>query len=187
MVRHRFLPTLALVVALAAPATAKTWPHERNGFTIGFNIGGGTATIKPDQAPDESHGGGAASIRLGWALSNQFLIGLESTGWGGKIDSDVDLYLYSHKLNFTWYPSATGWFVRAGFGRGNSDIPGQIAGLDVRVTDSGPGPCFGFGGGHEWRLTRKFALGAAFDYCSIDLKGGQYNYANFTAQLNWYF
>lgn len=189
MNRLRFLLTLALILALAAPALAGSWPHERDGFALGFNIGGGTATARPDQGGDESQGGGAASIRAGWALSNQFLIGLESTGWTGEVEARVganpDLNLYSHKLNFTWYPAASGWFVRLGFGQGEAELEGKVDNTNVTISETGPS--FGIGGGHEWRLTRKFALGAAFDYCTIDLDGGRYDFANFTAQLNWYF
>jgi len=46
------------------------------------------------------------------------------------------------------------------------------------------GGSFGFGAGHEWRLTQKFALGAAVDFNTIDLDYGKFGFTNFTAQLN---
>jgi hypothetical protein len=36
------------IIVLAVPAVAETWHHERDGFVIGFNLGGGSATVKPD-------------------------------------------------------------------------------------------------------------------------------------------
>ena len=174
-----------LVLLLAAPAAAGSWPHERDGFMLGFNIGGGSATVKPDVGGDDSGGGAGASFRLGWAFSNQFLVGLESTAWAGETDFGEDLTLSSYKLNFTWYPAATGWFLRAGFGGGTAEVSGEAYGRTVTISDNGGS--FGLGAGHEWRLTRKFALGAAADYCTIDLDGGNFDFFNFTAQLNWYF
>ena len=55
----------------------------------------------------------------------------------------------------------------------------------MSVSESGGS--FGLGGGHEWRLTRKFALGAAVDWYNVDQDLGKYDIVNFTAQFNWYF
>jgi hypothetical protein len=174
-----------LVLSVAVPAGAGTWPHERDGFVIGFNLGGGSATYQPDVGDEDSGGGGAGSFRLGWGLANRFLVGLESTAWIGDTDLGGDLTLSSMKLNFTWYPAARGWFVRAGFGGGTAELTGKVGGRTVSVSDNGG--TFGFGAGHEWRLTRTFALGAALDYCTVDLDLEKFFFTNFTAQLNWYF
>jgi len=173
------------VVLIAAPAAAESWPHERDGFTLGFNVGGGSASTKPDEGADSSSGGGAGSFRLGWSFSNQFLVGLESTAWVGDTDLGADLTLMSNLINFTWYPGAKGWFLRAGFGWGEAEVSTKVLNSNVSVSESGG--AFGLGAGHEWRLTRKFALGAAVDYATLDLDNGKFDYVNFTAQLNWYF
>ncbi len=173
-----------MIILTAGPAAAGKWPHERDGFMLGFNLGGGSASVKSDDSESESDGGVAGSFRLGWAFSNQFLVGLESTAWIGSYESG-DLTLSSYKLNFTWYPGATGWFARAGFGGGTAELSTDLLGPNVSVSESGGS--FGVGGGHEWRLTRTFALGAAIDYSMIDLDHLDYDFVNFTAQLNWYF
>lgn len=188
--RHfKKLALLLLILALAAPAAAESWPHEREGFTLGFNFGGGSATAKPDVGDESSGGGGHGGFRLGWALGNQFLLGFESGAWVGKADVgnafDVDLTLASYKLNFTWYPSARGWFVRAGFGGGSADYSTIINGVKFSAEDTGGS--FGFGAGHEWRLTRKFALGVAADFNTADLDEVKYEFWGFSAQFNWYF
>ena len=115
----------------------------------------------------------------------QFLVGFESPAWFGETDLNADLDLFSYMLNFTWYPGAKGWFLRAGFGGGSAEVSTTINGTRLSVEDSGGS--FGFGAGHEWRLTQKFALGAAVDFNTIDLDYGKFDFANFTAQLNWYF
>lgn len=174
-----------MMVAAAFPAAAESWPHERDGFVLGFNIGGGSATAKPNEGEESSGGGGAAAFRFGWAFSNQFLVGYEGTGWYGNTDLDADLNLNSNKLNFTWYPGARGWFLRTGFGWGSAELTGGLFGATVTVSESGG--AFGLGGGHEWRLTRKFALGVAVDYNKVGLEDIDFDFVNFTAQLNWYF
>jgi hypothetical protein len=112
-------------------------------------------------------------------------VGLESTAWAGNTDLDADLTLSSYKLNFTWYPAAKGWFLRGGFGAGTAELKGELFGRTVTISDNGGS--FGVGAGHEWRLTRKFALGAAVDYGTVDFDGAKFDFVNFTAQLNWYF
>ena len=184
---NHLIRTLVILtmVAVAIPAAAESWPHERDGFVIGFNMGGGSATAKPDVGEESSGGGGAGSFRLGWAFSNQFLVGYEGTAWFGNTDLDADLNLNSNKLNFTWYPGAKGWFLRAGFGWGSAELTGVLFGQTVTVSESGS--AFGLGGGHEWRLTRKFALGAGVDFNSVGLEEFKFDFVNYTAQLNWYF
>lgn len=180
----RFL-VLVTIIVLAIPASAGNWPHERDGFALGFNIGGGSATAKPDVGTESSGGGGAAAFRLGWAFSNQFLVGFESTSWFGNTDIDADLTLSSNKINFTWYPAATGWLLRGGFGWGTAEFKGVLLGKTFTVSETGGS--FGLGAGHEWRLTRKFALGVALDYGTMELEDFRFDFVNFTAQLNWYF
>jgi hypothetical protein len=179
------LLTLALVLTLALPAAAGEWSHERDGFYLGFNAGLGSARYKPDVGNEDDGGGGAGAFRLGWGFANQFLVGLESTAWTGSTDLDADLTLSTYKVNFTWYPAAKGWFVRMGLGGGTAELKGDVLGTTVTVEDNGGG--FGLGAGHEWRLTRKFALGVAADWDMIDLDEEKFEYLNFTAQFNWYF
>ena len=178
------LGILLAALALAMPAAAGDWAHDREGFVIGFNIGGGTATASPDVGEDDSGGGGAGSFRLGWAFNNSFMLGLESTAWVGNTDVDADLTLSSAKLNLTWYPSAKGWFVRGGFGSGRAELNLKFFNPDVTIEDSGPS--FGLGAGHEWRLTEKFSLGGAVDFDAVGLNYGDFSFTNFTVQFNWY-
>lgn len=176
---------LMMVLIVAVPASAETWGHDRDGFVLGFNIGGGSSSFKPDDGLEESGGGGAGSFRVGWAFANQFLVGIESTAWVGDTDLGADITLYSNKVNFTWYPGAKGWLLRAGFGVGVAELSGVAFGKTITISDDGGS--FGFGAGHEWRLTRTFALGVAADYCTVDLDEDKFDFLNFTAQFNWYF
>ena len=189
MNRLSCLLALLILTALAAPASAGSWPHERDGFMLGFNLGAGSATAKPDVGESDTGGGVSGSFRAAWAFSDKFLVGLESTAWTGITDLSTDITLSSYKLNFTWYPAAKGWFVRGGFGAGTATISSGLFGPTVSITDSGGS--FGLGAGHEWRLTRTFALGLAVDYSTIEMEEGSafsdFSFVNYTVQLNWYF
>ena len=157
----KYLLAVLAVVLITAPASAESWPHEREGFMIGFNIGGGSATTKPDEGADDSGGGGAGAFRLGWAFNDQFVLGFETNAWVGETDLNADLTLSTYLINFTWYPGAKGWFLRAGFGGGTAEVPGDI--FDAKVTFTEDGGGVNLGAGHEWRRPWTFALGAAID------------------------
>lgn len=178
------LGILLAALALAMPAVAGDWGHDRDGFVIGFNAGAGSATASPDVGEDDSGSGGAAGFRLGWAFDNRFLLGLESAAWVGDTDFDAELTLSTFNLNFTWYPGAKGWFVRAGAGSGTAELTLPLLGPDLTIEESGTS--LGLGGGHEWRLTEKFALGGAVDFNTIGLDDGSFNFTTFSVQFNWY-
>ncbi|MCP4573101.1 MAG: porin family protein [bacterium] len=175
---------LFLIVLLFASTALAGRPHERDGFVIGFNLGGGTAQVKPDDAPKDDTGGGAGAFRLGWAFADQFMVGLESAAWV-RSEDEWDVTLNSTLVNFTWYPAASGFFLRAGLGGGKAEATIDVGPLDLSASDTGGS--YGVGLGHEWRLGEKFALGGALDYHEFEVDGGKFDFVNITAQFNWYF
>lgn len=174
---------LLLVLTTASSALAGR-PHERDGFVIGFNLGAGSARVHPDEGADDDSGGGAGAFRLGWAFADQFMVGLEGAAWVNNED-EGDVTLSSSLINFTWYPAASGFFLRAGLGGGKAEVTFPVGDGDLTVSDTGG--AFGLGAGHEWRLGTKFALGGALDYHTFSLDGGDFDFLNVTVQLNWYF
>ena len=176
---------LALVLVLTSAATAMAGlPHERDGFVIGFNLGAGSARVHPDAGEEDNSGGGAGAFRLGWAFANQFMVSLEGTAWVNS-ENEGDVTLSSSLIDFTWYPAASGFFLRAGLGGGTAEVTFPVVDGELTVSDSGG--AFGIGGGHEWRLGGKFALGLALDYHTFSVDGGDFDFLNGTVQLNWYF
>ena len=173
-----------LVLLLVAPAATTAAPHERDGLVIGFNVGGGSARIRSDEGGEEDGGGGSGGLRLGWAFDDRFQIGLESASWGNH-EGAGNVNLNAGLIRFTWYPAASGFFLRTGLGVGEAEVTFDLGGRDLTFSDSGG--AFGLGAGHEWRLGAKFALGAAMDYHTFSVDGGEFDFLNFTVQLNWYF
>jgi hypothetical protein len=180
------LACLLLIGAGTATVLAGQYENERDGFVIGFNVGGGGAKFEQDDPPIESDstGGVAAAFRLGWAFADEFMLGIDGHAWR-KEENGVDLTGTTSLICFTWYPSARGFFLRTGFGVGNVEF--GLETTEGRLSVDDDGGAFGIGAGHEWRLASKFALGAAVDYNVIDLDGWKLKYFNVTAQFNWYF
>jgi len=179
----RLVP-VCLVLLLVLPAAATAAPHERDGFVIGFNLGAGSGRVQPAGEAEEDGNGVGGAFRLGWAFDDRFLVGLESAAWWhSEIVSDVTLS--SILASFTWYPARSGFFLRAGVGVGKAEITVAFGPGELTAADSGGS--FGLGAGHEWRLGSKFALGAALDYHTFAVDGGDFDFLNVTAQLNWYF
>lgn len=184
MSRYVAVCLVLLLVLTTATAALAGRPHERDGFVIGFNLGAGSARVHPDEGEDDDSGGAAAAFRLGWAFADQFMVGMESAAWVHSEDGG-DVSLSSVQLAFTWYPAASGFFLRTGLGSGKYDITVDLGNQDLTFTDSGGS--FSLGAGHEWRLGGKFALGAALDYHTFSVDGGDFDFLNGTVQLNWYF
>ena len=180
---------LASVVFLllgAAPgaSTAGTHAHERNGFLIGFGLGGGSAGIDSDGGRE---GGAALNFRVGYALRPDLALHLEVSSWYKEQDGTTATFdVFAPAL--TYYPGNVGFHVRAGVGLGTSHFEAATpfgtysqdqSGLGVLVT-----------AGYEIRLSRKFALGPQIDYAYLGaMEEGIIDSANFvngSLQFNWY-
>ena len=181
-----------LVVALADPVAAARWGHDREGFTLGFNVGAGSATFDPSGDVDsaDNEGGGAGGFRLGWAVNQNWVLLLDGNGWS-KNDSGATTTVTVGGLGVSWFPQGEGFYLRAVLGPGRIELELDFGSFQVTPRADG------FGGslavGHEWRLTRTFALGPelTFSRASFDGEGDaidlDVSWISATAALNWYF
>jgi len=179
--------SVALLTLLSATgASAGSYPHERDGMVLGFNVGGGSAGISATGLDSNREGGFGGNFRVGYAFSPQVAAGLEGNLWTKSVDNETWTFSFGGPA-LTYYPGATGFFVRGGVGVGTADYSvDQGGGVTTSVSDDG----FGFlvGTGYEWRLGHKFALGPQFDYAHAKVNTDfSVNYFNFTMGLNWYF
>lgn len=192
----------ALIVALGIPNLASaTEPHERNGFLIGFGVGGGSAeaTFSQDNesASSDRQGGGAASFRIGYALRPYLTLALESSAWVHEESIqgiDATWTLVSSVAGLTWYPQAGGFFLRAGLGLGQVGLDLEEGGVTVSAEDNGLGLLAGLG--YEWRVGQKFALGPQLTFGGINLGDekldngttldASFNFVNLEIAFNWY-
>lgn len=209
--RPKHFSLLVLLLALiATPALAGEWPHAREGWTIGLNLGGGSAEAKFDSDAEvvstDRTGGGAGNFRVGYAVRPDLVIGLESSAWvrteTAEIVSDevdVTTTVSVVGLGLTWYPQQGGFFARGVIGAGQFSQEFDLGSLNVEVSEAGFG--LGLALGYEWRVTRTFAIGPQLDFAYVNLgeidvvdEAGNdavadvtINYTNLTLLANWYF
>lgn len=127
--------------------------------------------------------GGAGSIRIGYAVSPQVVLGFDGNGW--TRDSDGVRQTFSvGGVGATWYPQENGFWLKAIAGVGRAEFRTNIFGVDVEASDTGG--AFALGTGYEWRLARSFAVGPALDFARASFDGGSADWVNFSVGLNWY-
>lgn len=163
---------------IARPEAEEPAPkeHRRDGVVIGINLGGGAAEPEVTlsggrRVSGDTQMGVAANARLGYALVNSFVVGVEGLGWfksytifesetGEKFDADVS---YSVAGVFAhWFPTGGGFYARGVAGWG-------WAAINPRTLDSVSDQGFGWtvGLGYQLRATKTIALGPLLEYGSI--------------------
>ena len=159
-----------LVLLFTAAAQAELKPATHSGIYIGFGLGWGSLKVELDDDNEDvsfisdAESGGAGNFRIGAALSNKLLLGVEANSWVKDYDVtsadeifDARITVSNLAVTLTYYP-AEQFFIKGGPAIATSelefDIPGTI--FSGTVEDEGAGLMLGAGG--EFRLTRKFAI-----------------------------
>jgi hypothetical protein len=181
----RAIALMAALALLAPPAWAGTHPPDRNGFMIGFGLGGGSANLKNG---DKREGSVTANLRIGYAVRPDLVLHYEGAAWSKTFNEAVGDVTWTFSTNtaaLTYYAPGTGLFVRGGFGLGTARVEIKTQGVKVSHDESG----FGFlvAAGWEWRLATKFALAPQVQYAyqSLDtLKSS--NVVDGSLGFNWY-
>ncbi len=175
----------AWITSGAPAAHAGAWPHDRNGFMIGFGVGGGSLGIEDG---DEREGSGLGNFRIGYAVRPDLVLQLETEGWTKQFDDALGEVTWSFSVAavaLTWYPGAQGAYLRGGVGVGVADAELDLGNVTISGDESGLG--IAAAAGYEWRLTRKFALGPEAQFFWMDLEElGSANVLGGTLNLDWY-
>lgn len=153
---------LAVALLTAPVAWAGSHPPDRNGFMIGFGIGGASLGLADDQ---DREGSVTANFRIGYALRHDLVLHYEGNGWVKTFETVVGDATWSFSTStvaMTWFPSNMGLFLRGGVGLGTARVEVETGG--VTVSDSEGGVGFLLAGGYEFRLTKKFALAPQVEY-----------------------
>jgi hypothetical protein len=192
--RARSLSILA-AISLASVTSFGTahaaYDHERNGFFIGFGLGGGSDEEKYKGLDDDSGGGGVGNFRIGGALNRTFALGLETTGFtrqtdiagGGTLQRNATVAA----LAATVFPTQGGYYLRGGVGFARVSAEYRDAGLTLSGDEGGLGVLFATG--YEFRLTPKFALAPQFEVAGAAIDGDVVDTVSWwglSAQLNWW-
>ncbi len=175
----------------AAPIFADR-PHQRNGFFIGFGLGGGGAQWE-DSA--DRTGGGVGNFRVGYAVAPNMTVGLESSSWVKRENAEqmgeLTLIYNVSAIGATYFPGNKGAFLKGGIGFATATLEdlGYIPELSIGTFDierSGIGLLAAVG--YEWRLTQKFAVGPEIEIVYLNV-GDLFNDANYissTFMMDWY-
>ncbi len=187
-----------LLLAFTTAAHAELKPATHSGFYIGFGLGWGSLKVELDDENDDvdfisdAESGGAGNLRLGAALSNKLLLGVESNVWvkdyeidTGSEMADAKVTVSNLGLTLTYYP-AEQFFIKGGPAFATAelefDIPGTI--FAGSVEDEGGGVMLGAGG--EFRLTRRFAIVPSAQWMYQQFDDYKISFFSATIGVGWF-
>ena len=158
---------LAAIVYLGSAAAVEA--QDRRGFwgSVGGGWGSGVVTCDECGDEDEREGAGTGFVRLGWGLTDRLLLGAEFNLWSKSFDEDdfIDARasLYNWTATVSYYPTATGFFVKGGAGIASADLEVEAAGSDVSI-DFGNGLGIIAGVGYDIPVARRLSITPAVTY-----------------------
>lgn len=202
MTRYRILPALAIVLTILVSDAAAGPPPERGGFFLGFGFGVGNASW--DWAfvdGNESEASGVFNLRIGGALREDIVLGLEAWVWAKRWDvllddvsiAELQITFNATALAATYFPGNKGVFLRGGigFGSAKTELKSSFSGGSTATFDPGTdtGVALVGASGYEWRLTKKFALAPQVEILYLGISGDIIENifeVDGTLQFNWY-
>ena len=108
--------TVAAAVLAATTLGAQAARNKREGIWIGIGAGPGNAGTYCDQCPDDRTWGFSGSVRIGGTIASNLLLGFETNGLLGSVDS-VDSRLGFASVTGTLFPSQyNNFYVKIGLG-----------------------------------------------------------------------
>lgn len=171
----------AVLVALPQGATAQGRPQTRQGFFIGFGLGGGSFGCAGCGSRET---GAAGYLKFGGAVSPRLLIAGESSAWtkeeGGARMSHANVSAIAQ-----FYPSATsGFFLKGGLGVSRLEASVSGGGFSFSEGESGLGMTAGLG--YDIRLGANFSLSpyGSLGWGSFD--GGSANNVQLGLGVTWH-
>src|ERR1051325_8971185 len=179
----------AWLVASARPAAAEAFAQKRDGWFVGFGVGGGTAALTHGGESTDREGAPAGSFRAGFDFSPELGLGLETNGWsksenvsgGGTATTTLSV----GAATLYYHPPTTGLVLRGGVGYGTANAKVQFGSTSVSGSESGFG--FTVGAQYDFRVRRTFSLGPTVDFGWMTLSDFDANYVNFGLSFDWHF
>lgn len=175
------LAACAALLALVPNDAAAQNPQTREGFFIGFGLGGGSFGC---EGCDERETGGAGHLKLGGAVSPTLLIGGESIVWtkeeGGARITHANVGAFAQ-----FYPSAAnGFFLKGGVGFSRLEVSASGGGFSFSASESGLGLTAGLG--YDFRLGTNFSLSPYMSLAWGDFEGGSANHGQLGLGVTWH-
>jgi len=158
----RFLVRSAVLLAIIATSVrAQEKPQTRNGFTVSFGLGGGSAGVTCSGCDNSRETSPSVYLRLGGAVRPNLVLAGEVNGWSkSSSDEGFDATFTIATVNFVaqWYPQpANGWFLSGGVGAGTIGTEIEVPGLG-KLSDNTSGFGYQLGTGYDIRVGSNFSL-----------------------------
>lgn len=188
---------LSAAVVFPSTAHAALEPDNHTGFYIGLGLGGGSVSVSTDNLESDAETSGAGQLRLGGALSQTVLLGVESNAWAKEYESvfgdNTTISVGNVAATVTFYPTNY-FFIKGGPALGVVSVEFEPAGTNVTVSQDETGGGFMLGAGGELRLTEKFAIvpsaqwmwqriSTSFDGGDVDL---DFSFFSITIGVGWF-
>ncbi len=190
---------LLLVAATTGAPPARAEQPARYGFAAGFGLGGASVSWTWPDGEQHREESGAGNVRLGWALDQDLLVGVELWGWSkdyviGSEPEDVPAKtaVWAAAVAATYFPGNAGFFLRGGVGvgGGHAEIdPPPSVDFPVSGTASDSGVSALAAMGYEAGLTPHLSLGGAAHVVYVGIDADPFDDVfgyGLTAQFNWY-
>lgn len=184
---------------VVAPSVATADPPVRNGWAVGFGLGVGWAAWTWPDGERRNEGSASGNLRVGWALRNDCLVGLEMWGWSKSYSIEyvpdnvpAKTVVWAATPSVTYYPGDAGFFVRGGVGVGQGRAtvtPSHAVDFPVSGSMYDTGVALLAAAGYEVQLTPRLALGAAAHVVYVAIDEPPFDDVTgygLTGQFNWY-
>jgi hypothetical protein len=149
----------AALLLVAAPAFAQGAP--RQGFTVSFGLGAGSAAFSYEGFTGDRAAGPSGYLRLGGAVTPGLVIAGETHGWT-RSEGDVTSTVGYLMAVTQWYPKASGGFhLLGGVGMG------MITEEDPSSQLESFGGALQLGAGYDVRMSRNFSLSPYVNFLAM--------------------
>jgi hypothetical protein len=150
---------------------------ERSGFFIGVGLGYGSLDLTCDGCDFDRQSGLSGYLRVGGAITDRVLLGVESNGWY-KSDEGVGVTASTVTGTVYLYPSSEAdFFVRGGAG---------LATLDSEDINADTSFGWSVGLGYDIPIGRTAALTPYANWFTGHFDGGGTNTLQVGLGVNWY-
>jgi hypothetical protein len=176
---------LTLIVGIGTAQQLSGQAPARDGFFIGFGVGGGSNGFEGDE---EREAGGTGYFKIGGALSDKVFLGAEIGAWSKEMEEGgVNGTVTSSNLNAVVYvypDPAGGLFLKGGIGTAFLMAEINSGGWSYSETENGFG--FTLGAGYDIGFGGRFGLTPHADFHYGGFEDSSTNLIRLGLGFNWY-